>query len=133
MKVAVIGSREFKNYNMVQTKLDKLNAMKKITAIVSGGAKGADTLAETYAEQNNIPTIIHLPKWDDLTHPDALIKVNKWKKEYDARAGFRRNKYIVDDADIVIAFQINKSKGTQDSIDYAKQTNTPVKVFAISM
>jgi predicted Rossmann fold nucleotide-binding protein DprA/Smf involved in DNA uptake len=133
MKVAVIGSRTFKNYSMLKEKLDKLNEIKKITCIVSGGAEGADSLGARYADENNIKKIIHEAQWSDLSHPDALIKTNSYGKKYDARAGFRRNYFIIDDADIVIAFQISKSSGTQHSIDYAKKLDKPIKVFEISM
>ena len=133
MKVAVIGSRSFQNYSMIKEKLDILNSIRKITCIVSGGADGADKLGERYADENGIKKIIHEAKWDDLSQPDALIKTNSYGKKYDARAGFRRNYFIIDDADLILAFQINKSKGTQHSIDYAKKKDKPIKVFQISM
>jgi len=37
MKVAVIGSRTFNNYELLKTTLEKFN----ISNVVSGGAKGA--------------------------------------------------------------------------------------------
>jgi predicted Rossmann fold nucleotide-binding protein DprA/Smf involved in DNA uptake len=59
MKVAVIGGRDFKDYELVKKTLSKLT----ITVIVSGGALGADLLAERYADENNIPKKIFLPDW----------------------------------------------------------------------
>ena len=118
---------------MVKEKLDKLNSIRKITCIVSGGADGADSLGEKYADDYGIPKTIHMAKWDDLSHPDALVKTNTYGKKYDARAGFRRNYFIIDDADLVLAFQINRSKGTQHSIDYAKKINKPIKVYEFKM
>jgi hypothetical protein len=128
MKVAVIGGRDFDNYSLVFNKLDKLNKLNKITHIVSGGAKGADAIGKAYALRNNIIYIEHEAKWNDLSHPDALIR-EKYGKKYDANAGFRRNKYIINDADIIIAFWNNKSLGTKDSITYAKSINKPIKIF----
>ena len=131
MKVAVIGSRSFQNYSMIKEKLDILNSIRKITCIVSGGADGADKLGERYADENGIKKIIHEAKWDDVTHPDARVKVNDYGKKYDANAGFRRNRDIVNDADVILAFQINRSPGTQNSIDYEKKIGKPIKVISV--
>lgn len=45
MKIAVIGSRTFDDYNRLKRILDLYPA----TTIVSGGAHGADSLGERYA------------------------------------------------------------------------------------
>ena len=52
MKVVIAGSRGFNNYNYMKSQLNNYN----ITYIISGDAKGADTLAEKYAKENNNPT-----------------------------------------------------------------------------
>ena len=109
--VAVIGSRSFNDYVVLCAALDKL--VKSDDVIVSGGARGADELAERYAKEHNLQTIIHLPDW----------------KTYGRAAGFVRNKKIVNDADIVIAFHDGFSKGTQNSIDLAKRTNKPTMII----
>lgn len=49
MKLAIVGSREFGNYRLLCDEVDKIRAVHTISAIVSGGAKGADTLAKWYA------------------------------------------------------------------------------------
>lgn len=128
-RVAVIGSRDFNNYNQMKDVLDKLSMVVEIVSIVSGGAKGADTLAERYADEHGIPKTIYQADWSDLSHPDALIKPNKFGKLYDARAGFRRNRTIVDNSDVVIAFHHEDSPGTADSIRYARSLNKAVKVI----
>jgi len=107
--VAVIGSRKFTDYELMKKTLDKL----EIELIVSGGAIGADTLAEKYAEEHDIPTIIHKPNW----------------RLYGKAAGFIRNKYIVDDADIVVAFWDGKSRGTEHSIDLARKVGKKVIII----
>lgn len=101
MKLAIVGSRTFDNYEMVKQVLKDLN----ITEIVSGGAKGADTLAERYATENNISTTIFKPDWDKLGRAAGMI----------------RNKQIVNYAEKVIAFWDGVSKGTKNSIDLAKR------------
>lgn len=109
MKVAVIGSRNFSNYNLLKAILDEIF----ITQIVSGGAKGADTLAERYAKENKIPTKIFLPDWN----------------KHGVSAGFIRNTDIINDADYVVAFWDNKSNGTRDSINKAKIANKEIIII----
>lgn len=105
MKVAVIGSRTFTNYNLLFKILDRLNTTRKITCIVSGGAKGADALAEQWARTNDVPLDIYPADWD----------------KYGKGAGFIRNKEIWDNADTGVAFWDGVSKGTQHSFDIAKK------------
>lgn len=53
--VAVIGSRTATNcYALLARELDELSARTPITSLVSGGAVGADKLAERYAEERNL-------------------------------------------------------------------------------
>ena len=85
--------------------------MKKI-AIVSGGAKGADTLAEKFALENHLEMIVFKPDW----------------KKFGKRAGFLRNTIIIENATIVFAFWDGKSNGTKDSIDKAEKLNKKVIV-----
>lgn len=54
MKVAVIGSRTYTDYEEVKRTLKRI----PISEIISGGADGADKLGEQYAKENNIPTKI---------------------------------------------------------------------------
>jgi len=125
MVVAVIGSRSFSDYDTLKKILDD---DKDITSIVSGGAAGADSLAIQYAKEKDIPYTIFEADWGDITHPNALIKVNKYGKQYDARAGFRRNDLIIESCDKVIAFHDEKSTGTIDSITKAKRLNKKIKI-----
>jgi hypothetical protein len=50
MKIAVVGSRDL---NVEIGKYIPSN----ITLLINGGAKGIDTLAELWADENNIPKI----------------------------------------------------------------------------
>jgi predicted Rossmann fold nucleotide-binding protein DprA/Smf involved in DNA uptake len=52
--IAVIGSRNFSDYKLLES---TLAVLPEITKIVSGGAKGADSLAEIYAEKYQLPFI----------------------------------------------------------------------------
>lgn len=109
MKLAVIGSRSFNDYKALSECLSRFT---DITAIVSGGAKGADSLAERYAFDNGIETIIFIPDW----------------KRHGRGAGMIRNKAIVSAADVIVAFWDGTSKGTKNSIELAKKAGKRVIV-----
>lgn len=112
MKIAIIGGRDFDDYElMVNTLKPHIDI---ITCVVSGGAKGADSLGEKWAIENNKETLIHLPDW----------------KTYGKSAGFVRNKEIIRDADKVFAFWDGKSKGTENSIQIAKKTKKEVIIIS---
>ena len=110
MKYAVIGSRDFNNYAVLENELDK----HQISKIVSGGAKGADQLAERYAQEKSILIQIFKPDWT----------------KYGKSAGVIRNKEIISNCDAVIAFWDGKSKGTKSSIDFANKKEKQVAVMA---
>ena len=105
MTIGVIGSRNFKDYELLKSTLDKLD----INCIVSGGARGADSLAEKYANENNINTIIFKPDW-------SLGK----------GAGFIRNAKVINISDKIVAFWDGISKGTSHSIELAKKQNKEI-------
>jgi hypothetical protein len=106
MKLAIIGSRDFNDYELLSATLDNYS----IDLIVSGGANGADTLAERYASLHQIETLIFKPDY----------------KRYHRGAPLKRNLEIVDASDIVIAFWDGKSRGTKHAIDYALSQNKRV-------
>lgn len=109
MKLAIVGSRNFKNLMRVAHYVCHLPLD---TVIVSGGARGVDETAAVNARRRGMDVIVHLPDWD--THGKA--------------AGFVRNQRIVDDADAVVAFW-NGSNGTLDTIRKANQAGKVVKIY----
>ena len=50
----VSGSRDFNDYTLLSTELDKLLSGKTNITIVSGTARGADRLGERYAAEHNL-------------------------------------------------------------------------------
>jgi predicted Rossmann fold nucleotide-binding protein DprA/Smf involved in DNA uptake len=109
MKAAVIGSRTFDSYQF----MEQILRFYDITLIISGGAKGADACAKQYAHSNGISYREYLPDWD----------------QYGKRAGFLRNRQIVNDAEIVIAFWDSVSKGTKNSVDIANDMGKEVYIY----
>ena len=113
MKLAVVGSRNFNDYNLMERYLDKIHSVEPITYIVSGGAKGADSLSEKWAVDNNIPTLIFKPDWN----------------KYGKRAGFIRNEDIIKSCNKCISFWDGISKGTKHSINLCKKYNKKCKII----
>ena len=105
MKILVCGSRTFADEDLLGEVLGEQNNGISIT-IISGGARGADMLAEAWAEEYGFNKIIHHADWD--THGKS--------------AGFIRNQQMIDEnPDLVIAFWDGKSKGTKHTLGLAKQ------------
>lgn len=114
MKVAVVGSRSFTDFKYLSSVLDEHKD--KITLIVSGGAKGADTLAQKYAKYNGLPILIYYPQYD----------------YYGKRAPFIRNTHIAEQADIMIAFSYKDSRGTKHVTDYMEGLDKPVILIDVT-
>ncbi len=83
-----------------------------ISEIVSGGARGADSLARRYAQLRGIKLTEFLPDWKTLGRS----------------AGILRNIKIIDSAERVVAFWNGTSRGTKHAISYAKAQKKPVKI-----
>lgn len=113
MRLSIIGSRTFNDYFLLKEILDPYTEC--ISLVVSGGAKGADTLGEKWAKDNNIPTLIFKPDWE----------------KYGKRAGWVRNVDIIDNCDGVLAFWDGISKGTNHSIELAKEKNKMLRIVKI--
>lgn len=116
----VVGSRDFCNYEVLKQKLDSLLQNKEKVIIVSGGARGADTLAKQYAVEKGYRYKEFPANWE----------------LYGKKAGFIRNeemhKYIAKAKDRgCVAFWDGKSKGTKQNFSLAKQHNNQIKVIYV--
>lgn len=109
-RIAIVGSRDFKNLHRVIAYVDSLP---ETTIVVSGGARGVDTVAEQVANRRGLQTHIFYAQW----------------KRYGKSAGMRRNREMIDTVDEVVAFWDGQSRGTEQAIAYAKANNIPVKVI----
>ena len=110
-KLAIIGGRDFHDYSLMCKFLDPHKD--SVSEVISGGAKGADSLGYKWAIDNNIPTTIFKPDWE----------------LHGKRAGFIRNADIVNGCDRLIAFWDGKSKGTANSIQLTKKQNKPINII----
>lgn len=99
MKIVVAGSRSITNKNLVYQCIEKSNVA--ITEIVSGCARGVDSLAEAYAADHDIQI---MPFWAD------------WPK-HGKSAGPIRNKEMAEYADAAIIVWDGQSNGAQNMIE----------------
>lgn len=69
MNIAIVGSRGFTEYSLLSSTilsfLKEQNILDKPT-IISGGAKGADTLAEQFADENGFSKQIFKADWEKV-------------------------------------------------------------------
>lgn len=115
-KLAVIGSRDFDDKKEMYRILTQ--NLPKIKLIVSGGARGADTLATDWAADYGVPYLVFPALWHD-----------RETGVYDRGAGFRRNRQIIEHSDIIFAFWDGVSGGTKNSLDMAKEMKKDVRIF----
>ena len=119
-RVAVVGSRTFCDRKRLYDVLTKNRD--RIKLIVSGGAAGADTLAVNWATDYGIPYLVFPALWRD---PDT--------GEYNRGAGFKRNRLIVEQSDVVVAFWDGQSKGTEHTLETARQLGKDIRIIRFEM
>jgi len=64
MIVLVCGGRNYNDKKGLFDALNLLNSLYKITGVVEGEANGADKLARSWAEQNNVECYKHPADWN---------------------------------------------------------------------
>ena len=106
VKVIIAGGRDFGDYELLRDscdhKLSNFHATHNIT-IISGGARGADRLAQDYAQDRKYHLEIMNADWE--THGKS--------------AGYKRNQAMADVATHLIAFHDGESRGTANMIQVA--------------
>jgi len=116
MNIAIVGGRDFSDYTLLK---ESLSAYISIYSgipdnIVSGGAKGADTLAAQFAADMDIPLLVFKPDYQKYGRGATLV----------------RNTQIIENADVVFAFWDGQSKGTKDSITKAKKLQKELHIIS---
>jgi len=108
MRLLVSGSRIFTDRNKLWEKLSEL----KPTIIIHGGARGVDTMADTYAKEHGIPCIKMEANWD----------------YYQKAAGPIRNQWMLDltNPDLVVAFPKGEARGTRHMMKIARAKGVEV-------
>ena len=109
MKLLIAGSRSIESFDLAkyippQTEL-----------IISGGARGIDTVAERYADAHRISKLILRPQYS----------------LYGRAAPIKRNECMVDLSDAVPVIWDGISKGTKHTIAYAEKCRKNVTVITV--
>ena len=113
-KLIVAGGRDFDDYSLLCSTLEKLLSNKDKTQIeiVEGGARGADRLGCKYAMDRGLVHKRIGADWD--THGK--------------KAGIMRNIEMAEYADALVAFWDQSSKGTLHMIETMKKLGKPVRI-----
>ena len=118
-RIAVVGSREFGNYEQLKYEVEsRRNADEDW--VVSGGAKGADSMAQRLTKETGGAILIHYPKW------------RKENGVFVRGAGFDRNRKIVESSDIVLAFYQKghfREGGTLNTATWAEKLGVELLEF----
>ena len=109
MTLLIVGSRSITDFDL-SPYVDE-----SVDCIISGGAKGVDSLAETYANQHGLTITIIRPQYD----------------RYGKAAPLKRNEQMVDMADKILVIWDGISKGTAYTVKYAQKKEKSIKVIYV--
>ena len=115
-RIIIAGGRNFNDYSLLKEKVNNIISDKRKTHqiyIVSGKARGADSLGEKYANENGLNIMEFPADWD----------------KHGRSAGYKRNVEMAENADALIAFWDGESRGTKHMIDIAKEKNLLTRII----
>jgi hypothetical protein len=115
VRVLVCGSRDWTDEATIADELAEFAHEPERVEVIHGAARGADMMAARVASVYGYDVRGFPADWD----------------RYGKRAGFLRNIEMLDaQPDLVLAFQRNRSRGTQHTIDEARKRGIPVAVIS---
>jgi len=114
MKLIIAGSREITEYELLSKIMVSYMIRKGclIKEVVSGTAKGIDTLGERWAQENSIPVKRFPADWN----------------RFGRAAGFKRNEVMGDYADEAVVIILNHSRGSEHMAQCMKTLGKRVSV-----
>jgi hypothetical protein len=126
MKILVCGGRDFSDADLLCKFLNQLHAKTGFTSLAHGAAKGADSLAKSWARAKGIREFGYPAPWDDVTLQGSVIRHHPDGRPYNAAAGRLRNQWMLDveRPDMVVAFP--GGKGTAHMVKIAREAGVPV-------
>lgn len=115
-RILICGGRNFDNYTLLSKVMRKIRNKHPTVELVHGAAKGADTLAQKYADEHDIITKIYPADWE----------------KYGKKAGPIRNAAMLFDSqpDAVIAFP--GGNGTAHMIKTAQDAGFTVMIIKLT-
>lgn len=111
MRVVIAGSRNITDYAALQHAIAQTDF--SISEVVSGCARGVDTLGERWAINNNVPIISFPANW----------------ARFGRAAGHYRNSEMASYADAAIILWDGESRGTLGMIDCMRRLRKPYEVY----
>jgi hypothetical protein len=124
MKLCIAGSRTIEGYWGSLVLADALRTLfahygiseMNITAVISGCARGADTLGEAWAAEEDIPVLRMPADWD----------------RYGKKAGYLRNVEMAEVADLVLIVWDGRSRGSQHMREICHKRRVPYYLYTVS-
>jgi hypothetical protein len=116
MKTIIAGSRYLSDSEITRLCIKMCPWHREITEVICGGANGPDTFGRQWAEQNGIPVRMLSADW----------------ATYEKRAGIIRNTRMVDEADSLILIWDGVSKGSQDTLQKAKERRLVIRHYLVT-
>lgn len=113
MRVLVCGGRNFNDVSLLNRTLDAMHAAARITTVIHGTYRGADTLAGEWASEHNIRVDAYVPDWD----------------QFGSAAGPKRNARMLSEGNPQLVIAFAGGRGTADMVKQAKLAGVPVKLI----
>lgn len=110
MRTIIAGSRGVTDFAVIEQAVAGCGWVP--TTVISGTARGVDTLGEEWAKKNGVPVERYPADW----------------AKHGRSAGYQRNLLMADKAEALIAVWDGKSPGTKHMIDIAKRGGLTVFV-----
>ena len=109
MKLLVVGSRGITNFDL------SLYITDEVDMIITGGAKGVDSIAERYADMHSLSKAVLRPKYN----------------VYGRFAPLKRNEAMVEMADAVLVVWDGKLRGAKYTLDCAEKIGKPLTIVEV--
>jgi hypothetical protein len=116
VKIIIAGTRTFGNYELLELEVKKFileNNIQLPISIISGKAKGADSLGEIFAKKYNFPIIDMPADWN----------------QFGKRAGHIRNEEMAKISNFCIIFWNGQSKGSANMVELAEKYKLKLKII----
>lgn len=113
-KVLVTGSRDWEDWAAIEEQLRRVQSLAEHVVIIHGDARGTDKMCQYKARQMGMEVLAVPAEWDRLGK----------------RAGHVRNTQMLDlEPNEVVAFWLDRSRGTADCIRQAREAGIPVTII----
>lgn len=112
-RVIIAGSRGITDYTALELAIAQTDF--SIGNVVSGCARGVDTLGERWARENGVPLSTFPANWS----------------RFGRAAGKYRNSQMAEYADAAIILWDGESRGTLDMIDKMRRAGKPCEVYDV--